>query len=101
MSGGIVSTLHTMSDQLHALPVLPPREESPRSSGWTGGWIGPGASMDAVEKRELLSPCLKLNPDSSGYLVPCLVRELSRPRFYETSSNTCSAAAVHINLMMN
>jgi hypothetical protein len=28
-----------------------------------GGWVGPRAGLDAVTKRETLSPCRELNPN--------------------------------------
>jgi hypothetical protein len=38
--------------QLHAFATLPPGKEPPVP---TGDWVGPRASLDAVEKREILS----------------------------------------------
>jgi hypothetical protein len=64
MSGGIALCIFNV-DTGYALAVLPPSEENPQSTRWTGGWMGPGASMDAEETRELSSPCLELNPGSS------------------------------------
>jgi hypothetical protein len=30
-----------------------------------GGWVGPRAGLDVMEKRKIPCPCLELNPDSS------------------------------------
>jgi hypothetical protein len=39
-----------------------PRERAPRTN-WVGGWVGPRACLDAVEKRKfLILPGLKLDP---------------------------------------
>jgi hypothetical protein len=48
--------------QPHALAAQPPRE---RASGtpWIGGWMGPRASLNAVVKRKIPSPCHDSNPD--------------------------------------
>lgn len=45
----LISTLDTVSDQLHASPVLPPREVSPQSTRWIGGWMGPEVNMGAED----------------------------------------------------
>jgi hypothetical protein len=39
--------------ELHALAVLPPGK-SPPGTHQTGGWVGPRAGLDAVEKSKLL-----------------------------------------------
>jgi hypothetical protein len=40
--------------QLHASAVLLP-EKSPPGTHWIGGWVGPKAGVDAMEKRKNLS----------------------------------------------
>jgi hypothetical protein len=49
-----------VSGQLHAPGALPPGERAP-GSHWIGGWIGPRAGLDAVEKRKSLH-CRESNP---------------------------------------
>jgi hypothetical protein len=39
--------------QLHAPFALPPRKA--RGTHWIGGWVGPRASLDDVEKSKLLT----------------------------------------------
>jgi hypothetical protein len=38
-----------------------PRERAP-GTHWIGGWVGPRASLDAVVRRKLPSPCRDSNP---------------------------------------
>jgi hypothetical protein len=45
-----------VSGQLHALAALPPGKEAP-----VGGWVGPSAGLDDVEKRKILH-CRESNP---------------------------------------
>jgi hypothetical protein len=42
-----------MNDQLHALAALPQGEPPPPRTHWIGGWVGPRAGLDVVEKRNL------------------------------------------------
>jgi len=51
-----------VSDQLHAPAALPPGKEPP-GTHWIGGWVGPRAVLDAVEKRKIPSPRRESNPD--------------------------------------
>jgi hypothetical protein len=51
-----------VSNQLHALAALPPRERAP-GTNWIGDWVGSRTVLDAVVKRK----------------VPSLLRE-SKPR---------------------
>jgi hypothetical protein len=37
------------------------RERAP-DTHWVGGWVGPGAVLDAVVKRKILSPLRESNP---------------------------------------
>jgi hypothetical protein len=40
-----------VSDQLHASAALPPGEIA-AGTHWIGGWVGPTAGLDAMEKRK-------------------------------------------------
>jgi hypothetical protein len=54
-----------MSGQLHATAALPPGERAP-DTHWIGGWVGPRAGPDDVEKRKFLTlPELELRPFGS------------------------------------
>jgi hypothetical protein len=50
-----------MSVQLHVPAALPPGTNALER----GGWVGPGAGLDAVERRTMSCPCRESNPDSS------------------------------------
>jgi hypothetical protein len=51
-----------VSGQLHAPAALPPGETAPGTQ-WIGGWVGPRAGLDDVEKRKFLTlPGLELRP---------------------------------------
>jgi hypothetical protein len=51
-----------MSGQRHAPIALPPGERAP-GTHWVGGWVGPRAGLDNVEKRKLLTlPRLEHQP---------------------------------------
>jgi len=40
---------------------------------WTGGWVGPRASVDILVRRKIPSPCQELNPGCLAHsLVPIL-----------------------------
>jgi hypothetical protein len=41
-----------VSGQFHAPAALPPGESAP-GTHWIGGWVGPRADVDAVEKRKI------------------------------------------------
>jgi hypothetical protein len=43
--------------------LLYPQKLSP-DIDWIGGWVGPIASLDAMEKRKISFPCQEPNPDS-------------------------------------
>jgi hypothetical protein len=59
-----------LSGQLHAPAALPPRIKPP-GTHWLGGWVGPSASLEDVEKRHFLTlPGLELR-------VECETLELS------------------------
>jgi hypothetical protein len=53
-----------VSGLLHAQAVTP--GERILSTYSTGGWMGPRASLDAVEKRKISYPCQELNSSSSA-----------------------------------
>jgi hypothetical protein len=50
-----------VSGQLHTPAALPPRERAP-GTHWIGGWVGPGAILDAVVKRKIPSSRRESNP---------------------------------------
>jgi hypothetical protein len=56
-----------VSGQLHVPAALPP------GTHWIGGWVGPTAGLDAVEKRIISCLCRESNPDrpvqSSEFLM--------------------------------
>jgi hypothetical protein len=63
-----------------------PRERAP-GTHWIGVWVGPRASLDAVVKRKIPSPCQKSNPQSSS---PWLTYPSSLiMRFNKTGCNVC------------
>jgi hypothetical protein len=43
-----------MSGQVHAPVTLPPREIA-HCIHWIGGWVGPRASLDVMEKTKIFS----------------------------------------------
>jgi hypothetical protein len=49
-----------VSGQLHAPTALPSSKEHP-DTYWTGGWVGPRAGVDPVEKRKISLACRELN----------------------------------------
>jgi hypothetical protein len=51
-----------------------PRRRAP-GTHWTRGWMGPGAGVDAVEKRQIYFPCRESNPTIQPVAIPT---ELSR-----------------------
>jgi len=48
--------------QLHAMAALPPGKKTP-GIYWIGDWEGPRAGLDAVEKRNVLSPAENRAPE--------------------------------------
>jgi hypothetical protein len=48
-----------VSDQLHTPAALPPGEVGP-GTHWIGGWVGPRAGLDVVEKS--LAPARNRTP---------------------------------------
>jgi len=63
-----------VSGQLYALATLP-QGKSP-STHWTGGWVGPTASLNLVAKRESLCPCQELNSGSPASSLITILTEL-------------------------
>jgi hypothetical protein len=53
-----------VSGQLYAPAALSPGKRSP-GIRWIGGWVGPRAVLDAVVKKEILSPRRESNPRTS------------------------------------
>jgi hypothetical protein len=45
-----------------------PRETAP-CTHWVGGWVGPRASLDTMEKRRISCPCQELNPSHQPVTV--------------------------------
>jgi hypothetical protein len=53
---------YLVSGQLHASAALPPGKQPP-GTHWIGGWVGPRAGVDDMEKRKFLTlPGLELWP---------------------------------------
>jgi hypothetical protein len=61
------------SGQFHSPVALAPGERVP-GTHWIGGWVGPRAGLDAVEKRKILS-CRETNRAAQPVAIPT---ELSR-----------------------
>jgi hypothetical protein len=53
------------SGELHAPVSLPP-EKKPLGTHWIGGWLGPRAGLDPVEKRKISFLCRESNLNSSA-----------------------------------
>jgi hypothetical protein len=49
---------------------------------WVGGWVGPRASLDAVVKRRIPSPCWDSNPRSSSVIPLSYIRLLRHNGYY-------------------
>jgi hypothetical protein len=76
----LTSTLERGECQLHDPTALPRRK-----SHWTGGWVGPRASVDAVEKRKIPSTTGNQTPRSQSLYrlsYPGLCND-KKDRFYE------------------
>jgi hypothetical protein len=53
-----------VSGQLQATAALLPRKRAPNTH-WRGGWVGPRAGLDAVDKRKNLAlPGIESEPSS-------------------------------------
>jgi hypothetical protein len=50
-----------VSGQLHTPTALHLRERAP-DTHWIGGWVGPGAVLEAVVKRKIPSTSRESNP---------------------------------------
>jgi hypothetical protein len=53
-----------VSGQRHAPAALYPGERTP-ATNWTGGWVDPGAGLDAATRRKILCPCRGSKPGRS------------------------------------
>jgi hypothetical protein len=65
-----------VSGQLHAMAYLPPGRDL--RTQWIGGWVGPRAGLNDVEKRKFLTlPGLKLRslgrPARSQVAIPIVL----------------------------
>jgi hypothetical protein len=54
-----------VSGQLHAPAGLLSRETT-SGTHWIGGWVGPRAGLEVMEKRKTSCPYREPNPDSSA-----------------------------------
>jgi hypothetical protein len=50
-----------ISGRHHASATLPPGKDPP-GTHWVGGWVGPTASLNAVERRKISCPCREWDP---------------------------------------
>jgi hypothetical protein len=72
-----------VSGQLHAPAALPPGKQPP-GTHWIGGWVGPRACLDDLDKRKFLTlPGLELRPFSR----PARSQSLYRLRYI--AGNIC------------
>jgi len=62
---------------LHALAALP-LEKREAGTHWTGGWVDPRASLDAMAKRKNPCPSWKLNPSHPTHSRVNILTELSQ-----------------------
>jgi len=70
--------------QLYApVALFPVKKPSPTGTRWIRFWVGTRASLDAVAKRKIPSPCRQSNPDHPTYnlvaILTALFRLLTRP----------------------
>jgi hypothetical protein len=78
MSGGIALPFLTSALHRGVVSLTPPP--------WVGGWVGPGVSLDAEEKRKILH-CQELNPG----------RTACSPSLYQLScSNSNLLLTLHV-----
>jgi hypothetical protein len=60
--------------------LLDPQGNSPPSTHWIGGWVGPRDSLDRMAKRKISSPCQDSNPGHPACsLVAIWLSNLSCP----------------------
>jgi hypothetical protein len=72
-------------------PLPPPRERA-YGTHWIGGWVGPRAGLDDVEKRKFLTlPGLELRPLArpAGSQSLAIPTELSRVQSYIKIDGNC------------
>jgi len=84
-SGGIAPCiLITAGDRGDWSPSRPcrltPRERA-LGTHWIGGWVGPGASLDALGKRKNASPCQDSNLRSSRTKLKIIFLKLWNARY--------------------
>jgi hypothetical protein len=69
-SGGIAPLLLTSAldggEWSASCPARFTPEDGAAGTHWIGGWVGPSAGLDAVEKRKIL-PCRESNPVALRY----------------------------------
>jgi hypothetical protein len=65
----LVHSTRWMSEVSFAPWLLYPWWKS-SSTNWIGGWMGPRASLGAVEKRKFSCPCQEWNPDPYPITIP-------------------------------
>jgi hypothetical protein len=64
-----------VSSEFHAPTTLPPGKEHPQTQ-WTGGQVGPRASLDAVAKRKKSYFCQESNPSCPAKSLVTILIEL-------------------------
>jgi hypothetical protein len=52
-----------VSAQHHAPAALLPPGKGPPGTHWTGGWVGPRASLDTEARGKIVCPRRESNPD--------------------------------------
>jgi hypothetical protein len=53
----------------------------PRDTHWIGGWVGPRAGLDTMEKRKNPCPCQESNPGCPACSLVAIPTELSQLLF--------------------
>jgi hypothetical protein len=72
-----------VSSQLHASAAFPPPNEISPSTHWIGGWMGLTASVDAMEKRKILTmPGIESWPSSLS------LYQMRYPSYSEQTQNS-------------
>jgi hypothetical protein len=63
-----------VSGQLHAPAALPPGKDTLAGTHWTGGWVGPRAVLNTVEKRKVRSLRLNRTPEPGIFISSELLK---------------------------